>query len=257
MIIKKTKKEIEAMREGGKILSGIVGKLEKEIIPGKKTLELDSLANRLVFDSRGEPAFLGYGKETDNPFPATICASLNDEVVHGIPEKGKILKEGDLLKIDIGMRYKGMVTDMARTFVVGEGSKEVKKIKNVVSEALHVGIAGLRPGIRLSHYGRSVQKFVEEKGFSVVRELVGHGVGKEVHEDPYIFNFWSENENNDNIILEEGMTFAFEPMINAGEAGIKLAEDGWAYKTRDGSLSAHWEDTIVVTEDGVESVTNN
>ncbi len=255
MIIKKQPKEIEAMREGGKILFEIMKKLEKKIVPGVATLELDKLANRLVFEANGQPAFLGYGKESGNPFPATICASFNDEVVHGIPTEERILEEGDLLKIDIGMRYKGMVTDMARTFIIGRGSREAQKMKDTVQEALHIGLSGLSSGIRLSHYGRSVQKFVQSKGFSVIRELVGHGVGKEVHEDPYIFNFWSEGENNDDIILEPGMTLAFEPMINAGEPGIKLAQDGWAYKTKDGSLSAHWEDTVVVTENGIEVLT--
>lgn len=253
MITIKTQKEIAVMREGGKILANIMEKLEKEIAPGKSTGELDKLAEELVFLVGGKPAFKEYG-DPKNPYPATICASLNGEVVHGIPSENIILKKGDIVKIDVGLEYKGMITDMARTYPVGKISRRAERILEATKKSLEAGISRLKAGADLQDYSRAVQSYVESEGFSPVHDLVGHGVGRELHEDPIILNYILKN-NQERIILKEGMTLALEPMINEGTFEIKLAKDGWTYLTADGKLSAHFEDTVVITEEGCEILT--
>lgn len=252
MIIIKSEKEIQAMREGGKILAFVMEQMGDAVSPGKNTFEIDALGEKLIVEAGGTPIFKGYGKESGNPFPAATCTSINDEIVHGIPSKNRVLREGDILKIDVGMRYKGMITDMARTFAVGKISMEAQKILDVTRECLNVGIEKIKAGKLLSDYSIAVQQYVEAQGFSVVRDLVGHGVGKQLHEDPHIPNY---KNNEREIILKEGMTLALEPMINVGAYRIKLKKDNWTYATSDGSLSAHFEDTVVVTKDGAEILT--
>jgi methionyl aminopeptidase len=252
MIIIKSEKEIQAMREGGKILAFVMEEMGKSVSSGKNTFEIDALGEKLIIGAGGTPIFKGYGKESGNPFPATTCTSINDEIVHGIPSKNRILKEGDILKIDVGMRYKGMITDMARTFAVGKISTEAQKILAVTRECLNVGIEKIRAGQPLSAYSIAVQQYVETQGFSIVRDLVGHGVGKDLHEDPHIPNY--KSRAND-IILKAGMTLALEPMVNAGTPRIKLEKDNWTYSTADGKLSAHFEDTVLVIATGVEILT--
>ena len=215
MIIIKSQKEIESMRRGGKILASIMEEIGKEVAPGKNTLELDKLAEKLVFDNGGTPAFKGYG-DKDNPFPATICASINNEIVHGVPSEDKIIKAGDIIKIDMGIKYEGMITDMARTFAVGEISSEAHKLMEATREGLNKGIAEIKAGAKLSEYYRKEKK---------------------------------------EIILKEGMTIALEPMINIGSWEIKLGDDGWTYETTDGKLSAHFEDTVLVKKNGYEILT--
>ena len=241
------------MREGGRKLAQIIKKLGDKIEPNISTWELDKLAEKLVFDIKGFPAFKGYGAESGNPFPATICASLNEEVVHGIPSKNVILKNGDIIKVDIGMKYKGMFTDMARTFLVGDADVDAKKITETVKESLDRGIKKIKPGKNIGEYSKEVQSFVEKRGFSVIRNLVGHGVGRHLHEDPQIPNY--EDSRFGSVILKPGMTLALEPMINVGTYETVLGDDGWVYKTADGQLSAHWENTVLVTEKGVEILT--
>jgi len=253
MITIKSKKEIEAMREGGRILAGIMEKIAKEIASGKNTKDLDKLAEELVFASGGTPSFKGYGGDGEWGFPATICASINDEVVHGIPAKDKILKDGDILKVDIGMKYKGLHTDMARTFAVGEVSAETKKLIKVTEHSFWGAVKKMGPGKMLSEYSKAAQKYVEQNGFSVVRNLVGHGVGKDLHEDPQIPNYY--NKKYQDVKLTPGMTLALEPMVNAGGFETMLGHDGWVFITKDGSLSAHYENTILITEKGVEVLT--
>ncbi|MDP1834122.1 MAG: type I methionyl aminopeptidase [Candidatus Moranbacteria bacterium] len=252
MIIIKKQAEIEAMREGGKILAGVMQALGDRVAPGKNTFEIDQLAEKLISEAGGIPIFKGYGKESGNPFPATICASINEEIVHGIPSLSRILREGDIFKIDIGMRYRGMVTDMARTFAVGKISVEARKIMDVTRECLEAGIGSIKAGANLRDYSAAVQEYVEGQGFSVVRDLVGHGVGRFLHEDPHIPNYKSGGKE---IILEEGMTLALEPMINAGTHRIELRKDRWTYATVDGKLSAHFEDTVLVSKNGAEILT--
>ena len=240
------------MRQGGKLLAKIMERLGEAVVPGQNTFEINKLARKLVFDMGGFPIFEGYG-DPKRPYPAAICASINNEVVHSIPSKDKILKEGDILKIDIGMRYLGMITDMTRTFSAGKISPEAQKIVDVTREALDKGIGKIKAGARLSEYGRTVEGYAKANGFSVVRDLVGHGVGKELHEDPQIPNYYYRGMRE--IILKEGMTLALEPMINAGTHYVKVSADNWTYVTKDGKLSAQFEDTIVVTKNGAEILT--
>lgn len=251
MIIIKTEKEIKLMREGGRILAGIMDELGRAVAPGINTQKIDKLARKLVFANKGIPIFEGYG-DPKNPYPAAVCASINDEIVHGVPSKSRFLKEGDILKIDIGMKYKGLITDMARTFPVGKISPQAHKLIKITQESLDKGLEKIRAGAKLSDYSIVVDSFVRSHGFSVVRELVGHGVGRELHEDPSIPNF---KTNGEGIILKEGMTLALEPMVNEGAWKIKLRSDGWTYVTTDGKLSAHFEDTVAVTKSGVEILT--
>jgi len=249
----KNEQEITAMREGGKRLAEIMGKIGENVGPGINTLELDKLAEELVFRQDGIPAFKGYGKKTGNSFPATICASLNDAVVHGIPSEKIILQEGDILKIDIGMKYQGLFVDMARTFPIGRISNEAKKIISVTEQSFREGIKNMKSGMFLSDYSKAVQKYVENEGFSVVRSLVGHGIGKEMHEDPQIPNYFNKNYWDHK--LYAGMTLALEPMVNAGHFKVVLHKDKWMFITKDGSLSAHYENTVLITEKGTEILT--
>lgn len=241
------------MREGGKVLAEIMQQIGKAIFPGQNTASLDKLAARLVFANGGESVFKNFGKESGNPYPGNICASFNSEIVHGIPDKDKKIQPGDLLKIDIGMRYKGLITDMARTFLVEPVSQDAKKIAEAVEQSFWEGVKKIKAGAQLSEYSRAVQKFVEGQGFSVVRNLVGHGVGRELHEDPYVPNYYAKKDPS--LRLEEGMTLALEPMINAGSFHNVLEKNGWVFRTKDGKLSAHYENTILVTEDGAEVLT--
>ncbi|TSD02367.1 MAG: Methionine aminopeptidase [Parcubacteria group bacterium Athens0714_25] len=249
----KNEKEIALMRESGRRLAQVMVELGRAVHPGVSTLELDKLAEELVLQKEGIPAFKGYGKETGNPFPATICASINDEVVHGIPSENVVLKEGDILKIDIGMKYQGFFSDMARSFGVGNIGEKEKRIIETVKNSLSDGIKKIKKGGRLSEYSKAVQSCAEGNGYSVVRNLVGHGIGRKLHEDPQIPNYY--NRKMGDLKLEVGMTLALEPMINEGGYETRLGDDGWVFKTKDGKLSAHWEDTVLVTEKGVEILT--
>jgi methionyl aminopeptidase len=248
-IIIKKEREIQAMREGGEILAGIITEIGKIIQPGISTKKIDQLAEKLVFNSGGRAAFKGYQK-----FPANVCVSINNEIVHGIPSESKIIQEGDLVKVDIGLEYKGLITDMARTFPSGKISVEAQNLMKTTQEALNLGINQIKPGNKIYDYAKAVEDYAKIKNFSPCRNLVGHGVGKKIHEDPYIPNFISQAPE-ENIIFKKGMTLALEPMLNAGTYLTKMGKDGWVWKTQDGSLGAHFEDTIVVTENGCEILT--
>lgn len=249
----KTEEEIASLRESGKCLARVLHEIIVSVRPGMTTEAIDILSERLIRDAGGIPIFKGYFGGSDRPFPATLCTSLNNEVVHGIPSKKRIIQEHDLLKLDIGMRYAGMVTDMARTVKVGSVSPEAEKLVAVTEESLRRGITELRPGAHISAYARAVQNYVEENGFSVVRDLVGHGVGHELHEDPQVPNYVSKNMKD--FVIEKGMTLALEPMINMGTYQVDIAPDDWTFITADGAWSAHFEDTVVITADGAEVVT--
>lgn len=248
----KTEKEIEIMKKAGKLLALVMKEIEKKIKPEVDTFSLDELAEKLILSYGGIPAFKGYG-DKKNPFPATICASLNNEIVHGIPSKEKILKDGDILKIDMGINLDGYYSDMARTFAVGKISQEAQKLIEVTEKSFWKGIKNLREGIFLSEYSKNCQKIVEENGFSVVRNLVGHGIGKNLHENPQVPNYYVKNFKN--IELKAGMTLALEPMVNVGDFNTKLGKDGWVFETSDSKLSAHYENTILITKNGVEILT--
>jgi methionyl aminopeptidase len=216
-------------------------------------LELDELAEKLILESGGTPSLKGYGAEGGKPFPGSICSSLNNEIVHGIPSAKVILKEGDIFKVDVGMKYKGFHTDMARTFPVGKLSVDAQKIADNVRETFYKGVESMKVGKKLNRYSKAAERYAKKNNFSVIQDLVGHGIGRKLHESPQIPNYY--NRKACKFKLEPGMTFALEPMINAGTREIKMADDGWTFETADGKLSAHWENTVLVTEEGIEILT--
>jgi methionyl aminopeptidase len=251
----KNERQFEALRQSGKRLARVMTLLAGHIRPGVSTGELDVLAEAEIKRLGGLPIFKGYGTQFGSkPFPASVCVSVNDEVVHGIPRPERILTEGDIVKVDMGLRFDGMVSDMARTFPVGTIGSAAHTILDVTRESLRRGIAVLKVGLAIAEYGKAVQTYAEAHGCSVVRELVGHGVGFELHEDPYIPNYVNRTPRSGGVFCE-GMAVALEPMINLGACHVKLAKDGWTYVTVDGSLSAHFEDTVIFSRNGVEVVT--
>ena len=240
MIILKSKKEIEIMREAGKIVAETHEILRKAITPGISTLELDKIAEENIRKHNAVPSFKGYGG-----FSGSICASINNEVVHGIPGK-TIVKEGDIISLDIGAYYKGYHSDCAKTHGVGMISEEDRKLIEVTKESFYEGLKFAKLGYRLSDISHAIQVHAEKHGFSVVRDLVGHGVGTQLHEDPQIPNYGPAGRGPK---LEEGMVLAIEPMINAGRYHVKTLKDGWTIVTIDGKKSAHYEHTIAITQD--------
>ncbi len=248
MIIIKSDKEIELIREGGKILASVMDELEEMVVPGIATIDIDNKATQLTEEYGAKPSFRGY-----RGYPASVCTSVNDKVVHGIP-RDEILEDGDIIGIDFGLCYKDYFTDMARTIGVGNISKEAEKLINVTRDSLNLGIDQVRPGSKVGDIGNAVQSYVEANGYSVVRELVGHGVGRAVHEDPQIPNFGVKGRGP---MLKKGMVIAIEPMVNIGSYEVKLFDDGWTFVTKDGSLSAHFEHTVAVVDGGYEILTIN
>ena len=251
-VIIKTKEQIEIIREGGKILAKILAKVAKKVTPGISTYELDLYAHDLIKEAGGTPAFLNYKPEgAYNAYPATLCVSVNNEVVHGIPSKNKILKEGDIISLDLGLKYKGLFTDHAITIAVGKISKKDKQLLDDTKKALEVGISACRRGATVGDVGYAVLSFVNRK-YGIVRELSGHGVGVKIHEDPYVPNYGKKGKGQK---LIPGMIIAIEPMLNIGKADIITASDNWTIKTADGSRSAHFEHTILITEGDAEILT--
>jgi methionyl aminopeptidase len=245
----KTEQEIKIIGEGGHILATILDDLLRMLKPGLGTKDLEDAALEMMSKAGAEPSFKGYkANKKDKPFPTALCVSINDEVVHAAALPNKEIKEGDVVSIDIGMKYKGLYTDMAKTAAVGQVSEEVKKLITVTKHSLDKAIKIIKPGLSLYDLGKTIQDYVEAEGFSVVRQLVGHGVGHAVHEQPQIPNYAVDNNRNEK--LEAGMVIAVEPMVNAGKWEIEVAKDGWAIKTVDGKLSAHFEHTIAVTKNG-------
>ena len=246
MIPIKTLEEIKIMKEGGKILAEIMKELEKKVKPGIKTLELDRAAEALILNSGGKSSFKGYQN-----FPAALCVSVNEEIVHCIPSE-RILKEGDIISLDLGIFYKGYHSDMALTLAVGEIAKRAKDLIETTKTALKIGIQEIKAGKFFGDIGYVIQKHVEKNGFNVIRDLCGHGIGKELHEDPQILNYGKIKTEFE---IKEGMVFCLEPMVVAGSWQIENAKDGYGYKTQDNSLSAHFEHTIAVTKNGYEVLT--
>ena len=247
MIILKSKKEIEFIREAGKIVAYAHELLREAIKPGISTFELDEIAYRAIVKHNASPSFKGYGG-----FPASICASKNDVVVHGIPRKDDILMEGDIISIDIGAEYKGYHGDAAKTHPVGKITEDDARLIRETRESFYKGIEQALVGKRLSDISHAIQSHVEEFGFSVVREFVGHGVGRSLHEDPQIPNYGPPDRGPR---LESGMVLAIEPMINQGTYKVQVLEDGWTVKTIDGKKSSHYEHTIVITDNGPDILT--
>ena len=242
----KTPKEISLMREGGRILAKIMKELEKEVRPGITTKELENKAEELILKYGATPSFKGYQN-----YPATLCTSINEEIVHVVPSE-RILKEGDIISLDLGIFYKGFHTDMALTLPVGEVDPEVRRLIRVTKKALKRGIKKAKPGNTFGDIGNTIQRYIESQGFNVIRDLAGHGIGKELHEEPQILNYGKRKKGAK---IKEGMVFCIEPMVSTGDWRIKKTKDGFGYKTADNSLSCHFEHTIAITKEGPQILT--
>ena len=248
MITLKSQIEIETMREAGRIVGLAHEAVAKAIRPGVTTLELNAVAEKVIRDHGAIPSFLGYGG-----FPASICASINDVLVHGIPDHTR-LKDGDIISIDIGAVYKGYHGDSARTHAVGEISDEAKNLMKVTRESLFIGLQQAKPGNRLGDICHAIGEYVESHGYSVPVDYTGHGIGTELHEEPAIPNYGRAGRG---VLLKEGMTLAIEPMVHAGKPQTRVLQDDWTVVSKDGSLAAHYEHTIVITSTGYEILTIN
>jgi len=253
MIIIKTPEEIEILREGGKRLAVILNKVKEIVKPGISTKDLDDYAFKLIKKIGDEPAFLNYRPAgADSAYPASLCVSVNEEVVHGIPNKNKILKDGDIVSIDLGLKHKGLYTDMALTVGVGIISNSSLKLIKVTEQALGIGISVAQNGSKIGDIGYAIESFIRPYKYGIVEVLSGHGVGKYIHEDPYIPNFGKPNTG---VKLMPGMVIAIEPMLNNGTKKVILDKDGYTFHTADGKKSAHFEHTILITENEPEILT--
>jgi len=241
VIVCRSAAELERMRAAGRLVGEVLTALSAKVVPGVTTAELDELAEQLITSAGAVPAFKGY-----HGYPASICASINDEVIHGIPSGRRVLVEGDIVSIDVGASLEGYFGDSAVTLPVGHVSEEAATLLRVTEESLYKAIEKARPGARISDIGHAVQQHVESYGFSVVREFVGHGIGQRMHEEPQVPNYGDPGRGPR---LAEGMVLAIEPMVNAGKPAVKVLADGWTAVTRDKSLSAHFEHTVAVTAD--------
>ncbi|KKS37354.1 MAG: type I methionyl aminopeptidase [Candidatus Sungbacteria bacterium RIFCSPLOWO2_12_FULL_41_11] len=280
-MIVKTQDEIDTLRECGHRLAKILDKVVKAVKPGVSAKDLDRLAESLILSQGGEPVFKGYKiKEEKRAYPASLCVSINDEIVHGIPLEKKIIKEGDIVGLDIGMKWpsakipnpksqipndlfrhseaegrrisEGLITDMAVTVGVGKISQEAEKLLRSTKESLGIGISILRPGVKLGDLGFIIRKHLEKNNLSIIRDLCGHGVGKELHEEPMVLNYGKKGTG---LELREGMVIAIEPMASLGDWKIKVDSDGWTIRTADKSLAAHFEHTVVIIKNGAEVLT--
>ena len=252
MITIKSKQDIAILKQGGKLLADILSQVAKQAVVGVKTLDLDRSAYDLIIKAGAKPAFLHYrpeGASTD--YPASLCVSINDEIVHGIPGE-RTLKTGDVVGLDLGLEYQDLFTDMAVTVVIGQASQEDKKLVSVARQALEVGIGAIKPGVTVGDIGLAIEGFVKKQGLNVVRGLAGHGVGYAPHEDPFIPNYGRAGEGEK---IEPGMVLAIEPMVTAGKGAIRLLADGYTFVTKDRQRSSHFEHTVVVTKTGVEILT--
>ena len=245
----KSSREIEIMRKSSKIVATVLSEIRDLVKPGMSTLDLDNYAEKRIRDQDAKPSFKGY-----HGFPGSICSSINNEVVHGIPSKKKIINDGDLLKVDTGAFYNGYHGDSCITICVGNTSDKANELSRVARKALMLGIKQIKPQNKLLDIAGAIEDYVKANGFSVVEDYTGHGVGRNLHEEPSVFNF----RTNDlpNVTLREGMTIAVEPIINLGSKYCKTLRDGWTVITKDGNLSAQWEHTVLVTKNGFEILTD-
>jgi methionyl aminopeptidase len=255
-MLTKRQTDIENIKKNGTMMGVILEDLAKLVRPGISTYELDKIAEKMIRAVGARPAFKGYKTHVaDRPFPATVCISINEEVVHGIPKKKRILQDGDIVTLDIGMEWpyktkeKGVYTDTALTIPVGKISSKAEKLLDVTREALERGIAAAQPGNSVASIGKAVESYVKSQGsYGIVRDLVGHGVGYTVHEEPFIPNYY--DATLESILLKPGMVIAIEPMIGLGTWRVETMDDGWTIKMSDNLLSAHFEHTVIITEDG-------
>ncbi len=253
MIILKTNNELKLMREANRIIAVILTEIAGKIKPGVTTFELDQWTEQRLASMNARPAFKGYGARNGRSgFPGSLCVAVNDEVVHGIPAKDKILEDGDIIGIDVGSIYKGYHGDGAYTYAVGEVSPAARALMKCCEEALYVGIAQARKGNRVSDISIAIERYVTPRGYGIVRDLTGHGIGKSLHEEPQVSNY---NDGHKGQKLKENMTLAIEPMINGGTYKVRTLGDQWTVVTDDGSLSAHYEHTVLISADGPEILT--
>ncbi len=245
-IHKKSKHEIGIMRQAGNIVALVHAAMKEAVKEGVTTQELDELAVKIIKENKADPTFLGY-----HGFPATICASVNEQVVHGFPSKDVILKNGDIISIDVGATYKGFVGDSAWTYPVGEISEDKKMLLKATEEALYAGLEYMKNGERLESVAGAIEDVANKYKLGIVRQYGGHGVGREMHEDPFVFNYRTQNK----LILERGMVIAIEPMLNLGCDDVEVLEDGWTVVTKDKKASGHFEHTVHVTDDGPDILT--
>lgn len=256
MVIIKTKEEIEILREGGKHLATVLYAVKEIVKPGVSTKDLDLCAEKLIREFGDIPAFLNYRPEGANtPYPASLCVSVNDEVVHGIPKKNRILKEGDIVSLDLGVKHKGLFTDMALTVPVGSVNEKNLKLLQITEQALQVGIDAARAGNTVGDIGYAIESFVRSQKngrYGIVEVLAGHGVGRAIHEDPFIPNFGKKGTGAK---LVPGMVIALEPMLNNGTKNVTIDSDQWTFRTADGQNSAHFEHTILITDSEPEILT--
>ena len=247
MIVLKTGRELKVMREACRISAEALKLAGSAVEPGVTTAELDKIAEQYILSQGAVPNFKNY-----NGYPATACISINNEVIHGIPSKNRVIKSGDIVSIDLGAKFEGYHGDNAATFACGDVSPEAKRLMDTTRESLYEGIAAAVSGGRLGDIGAAVQQYVEKRGYSVVRQFVGHGIGTQLHEAPEVPNFGTHGRG---VRLMPGMTLAIEPMVNMGDYDVKVMPDGWTVLTKDGSLSAHFEHTIVITPNGPQILT--
>jgi methionyl aminopeptidase len=254
MVRLKTKKDVLILREGGKRLASILAAVAREVKPGVSTAYLDQVAARLIKEAGDQSAFLNYKpRGARRPFPASLCVSINDEVVHGIPtENPRILEEGDIVSLDLGLKHKDLITDHAVTVAVGKIDPELKKLLEITEQALLAGIKAAKPGNKTGDIGAAIEEFVRPYGYGIVEELAGHGVGYAVHEDPFVPNFGVPNQG---VLLQPGLVIAIEPMLTTGGPDIEVDQDGYTILTSDKSMAAHFEHTIVITEKGADILT--
>ena len=254
----RSRREIELMRKAGAVVAGVLLKLKEIAEPGMTTAWLDNVALQMTADAGAEALFKGVRSPVARiPFPGAICASINEQVVHGIPSEDTKLKNGDILSIDFGVRLNGYCADSAVTIAIGEISENRRKLMDVTKRVLDIAIEKSAPSVRWSQVAAEMQRYAESAGFSVVKDFVGHGIGKKMHEEPRVPNFVSDELLKNDIVLEEGMALAVEPMINTGTSAVRTLKNGWTVVTRDGKSSAHFEHTIVVLGNGSEVLTIN
>jgi len=254
----RSRREIELMRKAGAVVADVLLKLKEIAEPGMTTAWLDSVALQMTADAGAEALFKGVRSPVAKiPFPGAICASINEQVVHGIPSEDTKVKNGDILSIDFGVRLNGYCADAAVTIAIGEISENRRKLMDVTKRVLNIAIEKSAPAVRWSQVAAEMQRYAESAGFSVVKDFVGHGIGRKMHEEPRVPNFVSDELLTNDIILAEGMVLAVEPMINAGTSAVKTLKNGWTVVTRDGKSSAHFEHTIVILKNGCEVLTIN
>lgn len=257
MVIVKTKEQIEGIKKSCRLLAQVMRQIQTMVGPGMTTGEIDRVAEELIRAGGGKPAFKGYRSMPGGiPFPSSVCTSLNDIVVHGIASNEIVLKEGDIIGLDCGINLNGYFSDMARTFAVGKIDKTKENLLAIARESLDNGIKQIAPGKSIRAISYAIEETIKPHGYGIVRGFAGHGVGLQVHEDPWIPNYVDEDlDDNLNVVMQPGHVFAIEPMITNGGEDVHILQDGWSVQTEDGSLSAHFEDTVLVTEEGHEILT--